>query len=46
MKQENDRIENVLKDTLGSKYKGINASKLEGFDLFKTRDQLARKDFF
>ena len=46
MKQEQDRVENVLKDVLGERYQGINANTLEGFDLFTTRDQLARKDFF
>ena len=46
MKQEQDRVENVLKDILGDKYQGTDATTLEGFDLFGTRDQLARKDFF
>ncbi|HCI71109.1 MAG TPA: hypothetical protein DHV30_11140, partial [Balneola sp.] len=46
MKQEQDRVENVLKDVLGERYQGINANTLEGFDLGRTRDQLARKDFF
>ena len=46
MKQEQDRVENVLKDVLGERYQGVNANTLEGFDLGMTRDQLARKDFF
>ena len=46
MKQEQDRIENVLKDTLGEKYQGSTAQGLEGFDLFATRDELARKKYF
>ena len=46
MKQEQDRIENVLKDTLGTKYQGSTAQGIEGFDLFTTRDELARKKYF
>ena len=46
MKQEQDRVDNVLKDVLGERYQGINANTLEGFDLFTTRQQLAYKDVF